>query len=115
MIWNEFYRDQQLDTALTIDTTDGADTTTNTTLQNIAWEKDRFTSARPSEQLGTSVKLPLGTEAPIFGDNMDFDGTNDSANQVNVRDGSNNLRALNVSSFCIFLQCKLLSKFVDAS
>jgi hypothetical protein len=45
-IWNEFYRDQDLDTALTIDETSGADTTTNTTLQNISWEKDYFTSAR---------------------------------------------------------------------
>ena len=30
LIWNEWYRDQDLQTELTIDTTDGADTTTST-------------------------------------------------------------------------------------
>jgi len=64
-IWNEHYRDEDLETALTIDTTDGADTTTNTTLQNVTWEKDYFTSARPWTQKGPEISLPLGTEATV--------------------------------------------------
>lgn len=68
LIWNEFYRDPVLQTALTIDLTDGADTTTNITLQNVCWEKDYFTAARSSPQLGTAVTLPLGTSAPVYGD-----------------------------------------------
>lgn len=64
-IWNEMYRDEQLQTALTIDYTDGADTTTNTTLQNICWEKDYLTSARPTAQLGTAVTISLGTSATV--------------------------------------------------
>jgi len=67
MIWNEWYRDQDLQTKLTIDKTSGADTTTNTTLQNIAWEKDYFTSARPWEQKGSGITIPLGDEAPVLG------------------------------------------------
>ena len=66
-IYNEYYRDEDLTTALTVDKTDGVDSTTNTTLQSIAWEKDRFTSARPWAQKGTAVSLPLGTTAPIRG------------------------------------------------
>lgn len=64
-IWNEFYRDQDLQTALTVDLTDGADTTTNTTLQNVCWEKDYFTSARLFTQKGTEVTLPFGTSATV--------------------------------------------------
>lgn len=67
-IWNEYYRDQDLQTELTIDRTDGVDSTTNTTLKSICWEKDRFTSARLTAQKGTSVSLPLGTTAPIVAD-----------------------------------------------
>lgn len=65
LIFNEFYRDEDLVTALTIDKTDGVDSTTNTTLQSICWEKDRFTSARPWAQKNSGVSLPLGTSAPV--------------------------------------------------
>jgi hypothetical protein len=64
-IWNENYRDQDLSTALTIDTTSGDDTTTNTTLQKVCWQKDYFTTSRPWTQKGAEVTLPLGTTAPV--------------------------------------------------
>lgn len=66
-IWTNWYRDQDLETAATIDLTDGADTTTTTTLQNCDWEKDYLTSSRPWEQKGPSITLPLGTSAPVTG------------------------------------------------
>lgn len=65
-IWNEFYRDQDLQTALVIDETSGPDSTTSTVLQNCAWEKDYFTSARPWEQKGPAITIPLGNTAPIY-------------------------------------------------
>ena len=46
LVFNEYFRDQDLVTPLTIDITSGPDTTTSTALQNCAWEKDYFTSAR---------------------------------------------------------------------
>lgn len=64
-IWNEWYRDQDLQTARVIDTTSGPDTTTDTTMANVAWEKDYFTSSRPWAQKGPDITLPLGTSAPI--------------------------------------------------
>lgn len=71
LIWNEWYRDQDLQTKLTIDVTSGPDTTTSTALQNCAWEKDYFTSSRPWEQKGPAVTIPLGDSARINSDAAD--------------------------------------------
>lgn len=65
MIWNEFYRDQDLDTPLVIDLTSGVDTTTSKALQRVRWDKDYFTSARPWEQKGPNITIPIGTTAPV--------------------------------------------------
>lgn len=65
LIWNEWYRDQDLQSELAVDTGDGADSTTNTTLQNVGWEKDYFTSARPWEAKGPEITISIGDEAPV--------------------------------------------------
>lgn len=65
-VWNENYRDQDLQTELVVDDGAGADTTTNTSLVNCCWEKDYLTTARPWEQKGDAVTLPLGTSAPVM-------------------------------------------------
>lgn len=68
LIWNEHYRDQDLQsTPLTIDTTDGVDSTTNQDLQYVSWPKDYFTKARPWEQKGPSITIPIGDSAPVMG------------------------------------------------
>lgn len=66
LIYNEWYRDQDLETPVAVDIGSGADATTNVELLNCAWEKDYFTSARPWEQKGPSITIPLGSEAPVF-------------------------------------------------
>lgn len=65
-IWNENYRDQDLVTEATIDITAGSDSS-DVTLQNISWEKDYFTTARPWEQKGDEVVIPYSGEAPVTG------------------------------------------------
>ncbi|QGH72368.1 MAG: major capsid protein [Microviridae sp. ctQch27] len=67
LIWNNWYRDQDLETALAVSTASGNDVTTNTNLKSCSWEKDYFTSARPWEQKGPTVTVPLGTTAPVMG------------------------------------------------
>ena len=59
MIWNEWYRDQDLETPVTIDTTSGEDSTTNVGFLNCSWEKDYFTTSRPWPQKGPSVSIPV--------------------------------------------------------
>lgn len=65
MIWNEWYRDQDLQDLLPFSTDSGLDTETSTDLKNVAWEKDYFTSARPWEQKGPAVELGMSGNAPI--------------------------------------------------
>jgi len=67
LIWNEWYRDQDLQTKLVISKASGTDTTTSRVLQNVAWEKDYFTTARPWTQKGPEITVPLGIEAPVLG------------------------------------------------
>lgn len=62
-IWNEYFRDQQLQAEIDPDTYDG----TGDPLK-VAWERDYFTSCRENDLLGPEVTLPLGSSAPVTSD-----------------------------------------------
>jgi hypothetical protein len=97
LIYNEYFRNQDLQAALTIDTTDGADTTTNVALKYANWAKDRFTSSKDSSQKGSEISLPLGTEAPVTGfgkDSQTFTNTNST---VYESGGSSSVQYANAS------------------
>lgn len=59
LVWNEYFRDQDLQQELTISLDSGVDTTTSLTLQRPAWQKDYFTTARPWPQKGPAVTVPV--------------------------------------------------------
>lgn len=68
MIYNHWYRDQNLQEEVPISLTGGLDSISGTALLNRNWEKDYFTSAFPSPQRGTGVSIPLSGDAPIIGE-----------------------------------------------
>lgn len=91
LIFNEWYRDQDLTTPVALSKADGVDTTTSRALEPVAWEKDYFTTARPWTAKGPNVTIPLTpTTAPITGIGV-VDGTATNAVAANVRQTSGSL------------------------
>lgn len=65
-IWNNYYRDSDLQDELEFDKGEGEDTTSYE-LQSVCWGKDAFTTARPWQQRGSNVTIPIGDRADVMG------------------------------------------------
>jgi len=95
-IWNEYYRDQNLQTSLVDSLVDGpnilfnASGLTGDNVQSRAWQHDYFTSCLPWAQKGDAVTIPIGdfTDVPI----------EYTSGQLNVTRDAGTGSALNVSS-----------------
>lgn len=85
-IWNEWFRDENLQQPVTMSKTDATTTGSNTGTNltdaeagglplKVCKYKDYFTSCLPSPQKGSAVTLPMNGNAPIVGKNV-TDGEN---------------------------------------
>lgn len=64
-IWNEWFRDENMQDSVVVDRDDGPDTYSDYVLLRRGKRYDYFTSCLPFPQKGPDVELPLGTAAPI--------------------------------------------------
>jgi len=67
LIYNEWFRDQNLIDSVVVDRDDGPDSPTDYVLLKRGKRHDYFTGSLPWPQKGPGVSIPLGTEAPIKG------------------------------------------------
>jgi hypothetical protein len=90
LIWNEWFRDENLQDSVVVDKGDGPDTATDYALLKRGKRHDYFTSCLPWPQKGDAVSLPLGTTAPVVRDgNLRLEPAGQPANFLNIQAGTN--------------------------
>lgn len=65
LIWNQAYRDQNLQEDVVVDVDDGPDDPADYVLLKRGKRHDRFSSCLTALQKGTGATIPLGTTAPV--------------------------------------------------
>ena len=72
LIYNEWFRDQDLSDSLPVPKGNGPDDLSTYLLRRISKYKDMFTTARPAPYKGADVNLPVGVNAPVVSDGTDI-------------------------------------------
>lgn len=68
LIWNEWFRAEDLQDSVVVDRDEGPDTKADYVLLRRGKRHDYFTACQPFVQKGAPVSIPLGTTAPVISD-----------------------------------------------
>lgn len=81
LIYNSWFRDQNLQNSVVVNTDDGPDDDSDNTYSLLRRGKrhDYFTSCLPEPQKGDGVSLPLGVSAPVIGNGLTIGLTDGAA------------------------------------
>ena len=60
-IWNTRYRDEDLQTEVSVGYSEGSDNQTSLKLLSPSWKRDYFTTARPFTQRGSDITIPINS------------------------------------------------------
>jgi hypothetical protein len=72
LIYNEWFRDENLQNSVTVNTGDSGDDVSDYAMLRRGKRKDYFTGALPWPQKGDAVSIPLGTSAPVYTSSTDI-------------------------------------------
>lgn len=73
LVFNEWFRDQNLIDSLVVDKDNGPDNDTDYVLKSRGKRHDYFTSCLPFLQKGPDIALPLGASAPVLSNNQSIE------------------------------------------
>ena len=93
LIWNEWFRDQNLQNSVNVPTDDGPDSYSDFVLLRRNKRPDYFATCLPWPQKGSEVRLPLGTSVPVS-----YSGTT-AGGTISANDGNGTLRAFRADGY----------------